>query len=223
MPYPFDKLFDLSKTIAAPLLRQKPSPWEALINLESFIINLGKTLPADQYEEIHPQVWAAKTATISLSALVKGPCIIDEGAEIRHCAYIRGNAIVGKNAVVGNSTEVKNAILFDKVQVPHFNYVGDSILGHGAHLGAGAVTSNVRSDKKPVLIIGKNNEKIETGLKKLGALVGDFVEVGCNSVLCPGCVLGPGTIVYPTSCVRGSIAQKSIYKNNGTVIAQREM
>lgn len=218
--YTTTQLFDLSKTLARPLLEQSLYPWEALPTLCDFIVSLGQTLPKDQYEEKLEQVWVAKDATIAPSAYIAGPCIIDSGADIRHCAFIRGSAIIGKKAVVGNSTELKNVILFDEVQVPHFNYVGDSILGHGAHLGAGAITSNVRSDKRPVAV--KNGqEALDTGLKKLGAMVGDFVEAGCNSVLCPGCVIGPQAIIYPTSCVRGTIPPKSIVKANGAIVPQK--
>lgn len=216
MPYKTKSLFDLDKTLAYELLENCEFGWEALPKIGDFIIETGKTLCADNFDCVDNNVWIAKTAKVAKSASITGPCIIDEFAEIRHCAFIRGNAIVGKGAVVGNSTELKNCILFDNVQVPHFNYIGDSILGYKSHLGAGAVTSNVKSDKS--LISVKNRvATVETGLKKMGALVGDFVEVGCNSVLCPGTVLGRNSQVYPTSCVRGVLPENCILKNDGTI------
>ncbi len=214
--YTTNTLYNLNKTIAKPLLTTTTYPWEILDQIESFIISLGKTL-SDNFVETAPHVWIAKTAKVSPTASINPPCIIDDYAEIRHCAYIRGNVIVGKNAVVGNSTEVKNAILFDYVQIPHFNYVGDSILGFHAHLGAGAVTSNVRSDQKNITIKGVK-EVLPTNRKKVGAMVGDFVEVGCNSVLCPGVVVGKNTIIYPTSCVRGVVPPHHIFKNSHTIV-----
>lgn len=217
--YKTTQLFDLSKTIAASLLENTLYPWEVLGDIKNFILILGKNLPPDLFVQTQPDVWIAKDATIAPSSSITGPCIIDSGAEIRHCAYIRGSAIIGKNAVVGNSTEIKNAILFDGVQVPHFNYIGDSILGYRSHLGAGAITSNVRSDKKNVTI-KSGAETLHTNLKKFGAMVGDYVEIGCNSVLCPGSILGPESIVYPTSCVRGTVPSKYIHKANGTLIVQ---
>ena len=210
-------LFDTTKSIAEPLLIKHEHPWEILSEIKSFIIELGNSLSKESYTQISENIWIAKSAIISPTAQINGPCIIDENTEIRHCAYIRGNAIIGKNCVVGNSTELKNCILFDGVQVPHFNYIGDSILGYKSHLGAGAVTSNVKSDKSPVAI-KYGNEKIETGLKKFGAMVGDFTEVGCNSVLCPGTVLGRNCTVYPTSCVRGFIEENSIFKSADSVV-----
>ena len=210
-------LFDLEKTISKPLLQEHDNPWTALCEIKDFIISFGKTLSADKYDYVKQNVWIAKSATVSPTAHITGPCIIDEHAEIRHCAFIRGSVIVGKNCVVGNSTELKNCILFDNVQVPHFNYIGDSILGYRSHLGAGAITSNVKSDKTCVTI-KCTDEKIETGLNKFGAIVGDFTEVGCNSVLCPGTVLGKNCTVYPTSCVRGYIEENSIFKNDGSCI-----
>ncbi len=212
-------LFDTSKTIAKRLVDSYEMPWEILPKIKDFIIELGEKLPKDRYEQISPCVWAAKSAIISPTAHIGSPCIIDENAEIRHCAFIRGSAVIGKKAVIGNSTELKNCILFDEVQVPHFNYIGDSILGYKSHLGAGAITSNVKSDKS-LVTVKCNDGIIETGLKKLGALVGDFTEVGCNSVLNPGTVLGQNCSVYPTSCVRGYIHQNSIFKNDGTVISK---
>ncbi len=209
-------LFDLEKTITKEYLSNFKIPWEALSGIKDYIITLGKTLPKDKYEEISENVWVAKSANISATAYIGSPCIIDEDAEIRHCAYIRGSAIVGKGAVVGNSTELKNCILFDGVQVPHFNYIGDSILGYKAHLGAGAVTSNVKSDKS-LVTVKTDDGKIQTGIKKFGAMVGDFCEVGCNAVLCPGSVLGKNVTVYPTSMVRGFIRENSIFKNDVTI------
>lgn len=205
------ELYDKSHSIAAPILDDSAYPWEVLDRIKDFILEIGRNLPSDQYEEISDGVFAAKDAKIAPTAYIGSPCIIDSGAEIRHCAYIRGSAIVGKSAVVGNSCELKNCILFDNVQVPHFNYVGDSILGYRSHMGAGAVTSNVKSDKTPVSVKA-DGEIIDTGRKKFGAMLGDNVEVGCNSVLCPGCIIGQNTNIYPLSRVRGVIPSGSIYK-----------
>ena len=213
-----ENLYDLSHTLAKDYLAGFVYPWQALAGIGELILKLGNALGED-YREYKPQVWVHKTAKIYPSALLSGPCIIGAGSEVRHCAFIRGNALVGENCVVGNSTELKNVILFDNVQVPHFNYVGDSILGYKAHLGAGAVTSNVRSDKALVVIHGETD--IPTGIKKVGAMVGDGVEVGCNSVLNPGTVLGRFSQVYPTSCVRGVVPENCIYKNDGTVVPKR--
>ena len=213
------ELLDLSKTIAAPLLEDKEYPWEALEGIADFIRALGPTLPADRFDHPSEDVWIAKDAKIFATAYIGSPCIIDEGAEIRQCAFIRGSAIVGKKAVVGNSTELKNVVLFDEVQVPHYNYVGDSILGHKAHMGAGSITSNVKSDKK-LVVIHNGEEQIPTGRKKVGAILGDNVEVGCNTVLNPGTVIGRESRVYPTSCVRGVIPEKSIYKAEGKIVPQ---
>lgn len=210
-------LYDLTQTIAAPLFEGATYPWELLPKISAFIIELGNRLPEDKYEKRGENVWIAKSATVFPTAYINGPCIIDEEAEVRHCAFIRGNAIVGKGAVVGNSTELKNVILFNKVQVPHYNYVGDSVLGFKSHMGAGSITSNVKSDK--TLVVVKNGEeKIETGLKKMGAMLGDHVEVGCNSVLNPGTVIGRNSNVYPTSCVRGVIPAGHIFKRPGDVV-----
>jgi NDP-sugar pyrophosphorylase family protein len=214
-------LFEKGHTIAWELLENALYPWEILGNISDFILKKGKKLSPDEYNLIGDDVWIAKDAVVAPSALICGPCIIDSGAEVRHCAYIRGSAIVGKGAVVGNSCELKNCILFDGAQVPHFNYVGDSVLGYKAHMGAGAVTSNVKSDKTPVVI--KNGaEHIPTGRKKVGAMLGDLAEIGCNTVLCPGSVIGRNTTVYPTSCVRGAVAENSIYKKDG-VVAEKIM
>ena len=210
------ELYTLEETIAADLFEGAVYPWELLPKISAFIVELGEKLPKDRYTEVKEHVWVANNATVAPSAFINGPAIIDEEAEVRHCAFIRGNAIVGKGAVVGNSTELKNVILFNKVQVPHYNYVCDSILGFKAHMGAGSITSNVKSDK--TLVVVKNGEeKMETGLKKFGAMLGDHVEVGCNSVLNPGTVIGPDTNIYPTSCVRGCIPAGSIYKKQGEI------
>lgn len=214
--YKINNLYNLEETIAGKLFEGAEYPWELLPKISSFILELGKSLPKDRYEQIQENVWAAKSAKIAPSACINGPAIIDEEAEIRHCAFIRGNAIVGKGAVVGNSTELKNVILFNKVQVPHYNYVGDSILGFKSHMGAGSITSNVKSDKT-LVVVKDGEEEIETGLKKFGAMLGDNVEVGCNSVLNPGTVIGRNTNVYPTSMVRGCIPAGSIYKKRGEV------
>lgn len=214
--YKINNLYNLEETIAGKLFEGAEYPWELLPKISSFILELGKSLPGDCYEQIQENVWAAKSAKIAPSACINGPAIIDEEAEIRHCAFIRGNAIVGKGAVVGNSTELKNVILFNKVQVPHYNYVGDSILGFKSHMGAGSITSNVKSDKT-LVVVKDGEEEIETGLKKFGAMLGDNVEVGCNSVLNPGTVIGRNTNIYPTSMVRGCIPAGSIYKKRGEV------
>ena len=210
------ELFDLNHTLAADYLAGYEYPWQALKGIKELILALGPRL-GDDYTEVAPTVWVHKTAVVFPSAYLGAPCIIGPNTEVRHCAFIRGSALVGEGCVVGNSVELKNVILFDGVQVPHYNYVGDSILGHKAHMGAGSVTSNVKSDK--TLVVVKNGgEKVETGLKKFGAMLGDFVEVGCNSVLNPGTVIGRNSNVYPTSCVRGMIPEGHIWKNNGAVV-----
>ena len=210
-------LYNLEETIAKELLEKVTYPWEALVQIEDYIIKLGNTLDPEKYEKKGEDIWIAKSAKVMSTAYIQGPAIIGENAEIRHCAFIRGKAIIGNGAVVGNSTELKNVILFNKVQVPHYNYVGDSILGYKAHMGAGSITSNVKSDKK--LIIIKNGEnKIETGIKKIGAMLGDEVEVGCGSVLNPGTIVGKNTNIYPLSSVRGVIPPKSIYKNKNEIV-----
>ena len=211
------ELYTLSETIAADLFDGKTYPWEVLPEIKDFILKLGNTLSADLYEKKGENIWIAKSAKVAPTACINGPCIIDEDAEVRHCAFIRGNAIVGKGAVVGNSTELKNVVLFNKVQVPHYNYVGESILGYKAHMGAGSITSNVKSDKTLVVIKTKDQGEIATGIKKVGAMLGDEVEVGCNSVLNPGTVVGRMTNIYPTSCVRGYIPAGSIYKKQGDI------
>lgn len=213
-------LYDLTKTIGAELFEGATFPWEVLPAIHDFILKLGETLPADKFDKLGVDIWVAKSATVAPTACLNGPLIVDEEAEIRHCAFVRGNAIVGKGAVVGNSTELKNVVLFDKVQVPHYNYVGDSVLGYKAHMGAGSITSNVKSDK--ALVVVKTAEgNLETGLKKMGAMLGDNVEVGCNSVLNPGTVVGRGSNIYPTSCVRGFVPEKSIYKRQGEVVLKK--
>ncbi len=212
-------LYDLTQTIAAPLFEGATYPWELLPKISAFIIELGNRLPEDKYEKRGENVWISKSATVFPTAYINGPCIIDEEAEVRHCAFIRGNAIVGKGAVVGNSTELKNVILFNKVQVPHYNYVGDSILGYKSHMGAGSITSNVKSDKT-LVVVKSPYGNIETGLKKMGAMLGDNVEVGCNSVLNPGTVIGRCSNVYPTSMVRGFIEPDSIYKKQGEIVSK---
>lgn len=215
--YKTKDLFDLSHSLAAPLLEKTEYPWEALDKIKDFILALGPTLPKEEYDEVAPQVWVAKDAVVFPSAYLGAPCIIGHKTEVRHCAFIRGSALIGDGAVVGNSVEIKNAILFDGVQTPHFNYVGDSVMGYKSHMGAGSVTSNVKSDK--TLVVVKNGEEqIPTGRKKFGAMVGDLVEVGCNSVLNPGTVLGKRASVYPTSCVRGTVPADHIYKNKHEIV-----
>ncbi len=211
------ELFDTSHTIADELFSKAEYPWEILGSIKDFILKKAATLDPMLYDDLGNGVFAAKDAKIAPSASITGPCIIDSGAEIRHCAYIRGSAIVGKNAVVGNSCELKNCILFDGVQVPHFNYVGDSILGYKSHMGAGSVTSNVKSDKS-LVEIKSNGDCIKTGIKKVGAFLGDNVEVGCNSVLCPGAIIGRESNVYPLSRVRGVVPEKSIYKSPDSIV-----
>ncbi len=213
-------LYTLEETIAKEVFAGLTYPWEALPKIKDFIISLGETLPEEKYERRDGNIWVARNAKVFPSAYIGGPAIIDEEAEIRHCAFIRGSAIVGKGAVVGNSTELKNVILFNKVQVPHYNYVGDSILGYKAHMGAGSITSNVKSDKT-LVVVKAGEETLETGLKKFGAMLGDQVEVGCNSVLNPGTVIGKNTNIYPTSMVRGLIPADSIYKRQGETVEKR--
>ena len=212
-----NELYDLNETIAKDIFDDVTYPWEVLPKIGDFIVELGKTLSKEEYDQVEENVWIAKSANVFPSAYIHGPAIIGKDAEVRHCAFIRGNAIVGEGAVVGNSTELKNVILFNKVQVPHYNYVGDSILGFKAHMGAGSITSNVKSDKKLVVVhTGEGN--IETGLKKFGAMLGDCVEVGCNSVLNPGTVLGPNVNVYPTSSVRGYVPAAHIFKAQDRIV-----
>ena len=215
-------LYDLNETIAADIFKDCTYPWEVLAKIGDFIKELGKTLPEDEYEQRAEDVWVAKSATVYPTAYINGPCIIGKEAEVRHCAFIRGKAIVGEGAVVGNSTELKNVILFNKVQVPHYNYVGDSILGYKSHMGAGSITSNVKSDKTLVVVKDRfNHEEIETGLKKMGAMLGDYVEVGCNSVLNPGTVIGRNSNIYPLSRVRGVVPENSIFKELNDIVEKK--
>ena len=214
------KLYDLDHTIAKALFESITYPWEALPKIKDYILELGATLDADKFDKIADDIWVAKSAKIAPSASLNGPLIIDEEAEVRHCAFIRGSAIVGKNAVVGNSTELKNCVLFDNVQVPHYNYVGDSIYGYKSHTGAGVIASNLKSDKSLVTVMC-DGEKVETNVKKFGAMIGDFVEVGCNSVMNPGTVIGRNSNVYPLSFVRGYVEENSIYKRLGEVVEKR--
>ncbi len=214
-------LYDLEHTLAKDYLAQFTYPWEALKGIKDLILSLGKTLDPEQYDEVSENVWVHKSAKVFPSAYLGAPCIIGPNTEVRHCAFIRGSALVGADCVVGNSCELKNVILFDHVQTPHYNYVGDSILGYYSHMGAGSITSNVKSDKTLVVVHGQD-ENIATGLKKFGAMLGDHVEVGCNSVLNPGTVVGRHSRIYPTSCVRGVVPEKSIYTNRQEIRAQRE-
>ena len=213
--YTISELYDLSHTLAVDYLRGFTYPWEALKGIKDLIIRLGNSL-GEEYTEIAPQVWVHKTAKIAPTAYLGAPCIIGVGTEVRHCAFIRGSALVGEHCVVGNSVELKNVILFDNVQVPHYNYVGDSILGYKSHMGAGSITSNVKSDKSLVVI--HSDPEIPTGIKKVGAMLGDFVEVGCNSVLNPGTIVGRNSSIYPLSCVRGVVPDNSIYKAAGNIV-----
>ena len=213
------QLFDLNHSLAGTYLSGFTFPWQALKGIKDLILNLGPTL-GEAYTEVAPAVWVHNTAVVAPTAYLGAPCIIGAGTEVRHCAYIRGSALVGENCVVGNSVELKNVILFDNVQVPHYNYVGDSILGYKSHMGAGAVTSNVKSDKT-LVTVRSGDERIETGLKKFGAMLGDHVEVGCNSVLNPGTVIGRHTNIYPTSCVRGMVPENSIWKTGGVVVCKK--
>ncbi len=213
--------YSLDQTIAKDIFNGVTYPWEVLPKISNFILELGATLSEDEYEKRGENVWVAKSAKVAPTAFINGPAIIGKDAEVRHCAFIRGNAIVGEGAVVGNSTELKNVILFNKVQVPHYNYVGDSVLGYKSHMGAGSITSNVKSDKK-LVVVKAGEEKIETGMKKFGAMLGDEVEVGCGSVLNPGTVVGNHSNIYPLSSVRGFVPANSIYKKQGEVVTKQE-
>ena len=213
-------LYDLSHSMAGEYLSKFTFPWEALAGISDLILELGRRLPEDRYTLINENVWAAKDVVVFPTAYIKGPCILGPGTEVRQSAFIRGSALVGENCVVGNSTELKNVILFDNVQVPHYNYVGDSILGYKAHMGAGSITSNVKSDKE-LVVVKDGAQRIETKRKKVGAMLGDEVEVGCNSVLNPGTVVGKHSIIYPTSCVRGVVPASTIWKNNGVLVPRR--
>lgn len=214
------EMYTLEETIAAELFADVTYPWEVLKNISDFIVKLGETLDADKFEKRGDNIWIAKSAKVAPTAFIGGPAIIDEEAEVRHCAFIRGNAIVGKGAVVGNSTELKNVVLFNKVQVPHYNYVGDSVLGYKSHMGAGSITSNVKSDKTLVVVHGEDKE-FETGLKKFGAMLGDEVEVGCGSVLNPGTVIGKNSNIYPLSSVRGVVKSNHIFKKQDDIVEKR--
>lgn len=212
-----ENLFDLNQTIAKDIFKNLTYPWEVLPKIKEFIVELGNRLSLDEYNKVSENVWIAKDAKVAKTAYINGPCIICSGAEVRHCAFIRGSAIVGADCVVGNSTELKNVILFNKVQVPHYNYVGDSVLGFKSHMGAGSITSNVKSDKT-LVSVNVNGEKIDTNLKKFGAILGDNVEVGCNSVLNPGTIVGRNSNIYPLSMVRGYVQENSIYKNKNEIV-----
>lgn len=214
-----EELLDLTHTIAASLFSGLEYPWEALSGIGGFILALGPKLDKNEFELFSDGVWVARDAAVFPSAYIYGPCIVDHGAEIRHCAFLRGNAVIGKGCVVGNSVEIKNSVLFDGVQVPHYNYVGDSVLGYKSHMGAGAITSNLKSDKSQVVVKSAAGE-IETGRRKFGAILGDYAEIGCNSVLNPGTVIGRGTNVYPVSSVRGVIPENSIYKSAGNIVGK---
>lgn len=214
-------LFDTEHTIAKGLFREDAYPWEVLSEIKDYIYRLGETLPKDEFDSPQEGVWIAKDAKVFPSAYIGAPCIIDHGAEVRHCAFIRESAIIGKNAVVGNSCEIKNAIIFDNCEVPHYNYVGDSVLGYHAHMGAGSVTSNVKADRKNV-VIKDGEEAVETGRKKFGAMLGDWAEIGCNAVLNPGSIIGRHSNVYPTTCSRGIVPENSIRKNDGSIVKKRE-
>lgn len=214
------ELFQLQETIAAEIFEGVTYPWEVLSKIKDFILKLGNQLPEEEYNKIGEHIWIAKSAKVAPTASINGPAIIGKEAEIRHCAFIRGNAIVGEGSVVGNSTELKNVILFNQVQVPHYNYVGDSILGYKAHMGAGSITSNVKSDKT-LVSISYQGKRVETGLKKMGAILGDYVEVGCNSVLNPGTIIGRQSNIYPLSMVRGFVKENSIYKKQGEIVEKQ--
>lgn len=216
------ELFDLSHTAAAKLLESTEYPWDVLSEISDFIVELGKSLPEDEYDHPQEDVWIAKDATVFATAYIHGPCIIGHGTEVRQCAFIRGSALVGENCVVGNSTELKNVILFDNVQVPHYNYVGDSILGYKAHMGAGSITSNVKGDKSDVVVKSPEEGNIETHRHKFGAMLGDYAEIGCNSVLNPGTVVCRNSQIYPVSCVRGVVPADSIYKDKDDIVIKRK-
>lgn len=216
------ELFDLTHTLASDYLKSFTYPWEALKGISNFIIELGRSLNSDEYDNPSENVWVHKTAKIFPSAYIGSPCIIGAGTEVRHCAFIRGSALIGENCVIGNSVELKNVIIFDNVQTPHYNYVGDSILGYKSHMGAGSITSNVKSDKTNV-VIKLGDKQIETGIKKIGAMLGDNVEIGCNSVLNPGTVIGRCSNIYPTSCVRGIVPENSIWKAGGIIVKKLKL
>lgn len=218
--FTIEKLLDLKETIASELFEGKTYPWEVLPEIKDFILKLGKPLDPEEYEYKEGDIWIAKSAKIAPTACINGPAIIGKDTEVRHCAFIRGNAIVGEGCVVGNSTELKNVVIFNCVQVPHYNYVGDAVLGYKSHMGAGSICSNVKSDKQ-LVVVKDGEEKIETGLKKFGAMLGDHVEVGCGSVLNPGTVIGRNSNIYPLSSVRGCVPADSIYKNKNEVVSKK--
>lgn len=218
--YKISDLYDLSHSRAGDYLRRFMYPWEALSGFVAYLEGVGETLDRDEYEEIGPKVWVSKSATVASTAYLKGPCVIGPGTEVRHCAYIRRGVLVGAGCVVGNSTELKNAILFDRVQVPHYNYVGDSILGYKVHMGAGAVTSNVKSDRS-LVVMRCGGEEVDTGLMKCGAMLGDCAEIGCNTVLNPGTVIGRNATVYPLSSVRGTVPENCIFKTGGQIVSRQ--
>nr|WP_317364341.1 UDP-N-acetylglucosamine pyrophosphorylase [uncultured Blautia sp.] len=220
--FTIEKLLDLNETIASELFEGRTYPWEVLPEIKDFILKLGKTLDPEEYEYKEGDIWIAKSAKIAPTACINGPAIIGKDTEVRHCAFIRGNAIVGEGCVVGNSTELKNVVIFNCVQVPHYNYVGDAVLGYKSHMGAGSICSNVKSDKQ-LVVVKDGEEKIETGLKKFGAMLGDHVEVGCGSVLNPGTVIGRNSNIYPLSSVRGCVSSDSIYKNKNEVVYKKEV
>ncbi len=217
--YTISDLYDLSHTLAADYLRGFTYPWEALGGIKELVVRIGEQLDPEEYAQVSPRVWVHKSATVAPTAFLGAPCVIGPGTEVRHCAFVRGSALVGANCVVGNSVELKNVILFDNVQTPHYNYVGDSILGYRSHMGAGSITSNVKSDKT-LVTVRFGEEAAQTGLKKMGAMLGDFVEVGCNSVLNPGTVVGRESQIYPLSCVRGTVPARSIWKTGGVVVSK---
>ena len=221
MIYQISDLFDLNHTLSGEYLSRFGYPWEALKGIKEMIFELGPRL-GEEYEEVAPQVWVHATAQVAPTAYLGAPCIIGPETEVRHCAFIRGSVLVGAGCVIGNSVELKNVIIFDSVQVPHFNYVGDSILGYRSHMGAGSVTSNVKSDKGLVVVKDREGNRVETGIKKVGAMLGDFVEVGCNAVCNPGTVVGRNSIIYPTSCVRGVVPADSIWKHDGVIVAREK-
>ena len=220
--FTIEKLLDLNETIASELFEGRTYPWEVLPEIKDFILKLGKTLDPEEYEYKEGDIWIAKSAKIAPTACINGPAIIGKDTEVRHCDFIRGNAIVGEGCVVGNSTELKNVVIFNCVQVPHYNYVGDAVLGYKSHMGAGSICSNVKSDKQ-LVVVKDGEEKIETGLKKFGAMLGDHVEVGCGSVLNPGTVIGRNSNIYPLSSVRGCVPSDSIYKNKNEVVYKKEV
>ena len=219
--YTVQDLYDLTHTQAAPLLEEVEYPWQALAGISGFILSLGSTLSAEEYDHPAEDIWIAKSAKVAPTANITGPCIIGPETEVRHCAFIRGKALIGAGCVVGNSTELKNVILFDQAKVPHYNYVGDSILGFQAHMGAGSITSNVKSDKT-LVVIRDGEERFPTGLKKVGAMLGDRAEIGCNTVMNPGTVIGRDSSVYPTSCVRGTVPANSIFKDQGHIVSKAQ-